>query len=280
MKSKLFAVGLLASLCFGQERKSFSVSVQGAGPALILIPGLECPGAVWKEFGDRYRSHFEVHAITIAGFAGEPAVPGLTLKQVKDDLIDYIRERQLNKPVLIGHSLGGFLAFWIGSSAPDLVGGIVSVDGPPYLPALVSSGAVDAEKMKLLYSSLGPKQLEQMSRMALSQMISDPKQVDVAAHWAGQSDPSFVGQAIYDLMTTDLRPELRNIRAPILMIGAAKAFASGETQLMKVRAAYEDQLKAASDHKLILAERALHFVMLDDPEFLYGATDEFLGVRP
>jgi len=278
MKTKLLTALLTASACFAQGHRSFSVTVQGSGPAMILIPGLECSRDVWQGFIERYSSGYEIHAVTIAGFAGEPAVPGLRLEQVKDDLIAYIRERNLVKPVIVGHSLGGFLAFWIGSSAPDRVGPIISVDGLPFLPAMMG-GAADAGQMRALYASMKPGQLENMSRMALAQMISNPKQVETAAKWAGRSDPSFVGQAMYDLMTTDLRPELRKLRGPVLLIGGAKAFSSDPQQLAKVRAAYEEQVQAAGDCKVVMAERALHFVMLDDPEFLYRVTDEFLGGR-
>src|SRR5882724_9050843 len=113
MKSKLFALALSASACFAQGHRSFSVDVQGSGSAMILIPGLQCPRDVWKEFMVHYSSRYQIHAVTITGFAGEPAIPGLGLSKVKDDLIQYIRDKELTKPVIVGHSLGGFLALWI-----------------------------------------------------------------------------------------------------------------------------------------------------------------------
>ena len=108
-------------------------------------------------------------------------------------------------------------------------------------------------------------------------MISDPKRIELATSWAARSDPAFVGQAMYDLMTTDLRPELRKLRAPVLLIGAGKAFSEKPEQLSKMRAAYEDQVRAASDHTVLIAEHAFHFVMFDDSDFLYRAVDGFLG---
>ena len=37
--------------------------------------------------------------------------------------------------VMVGHSLGGFLALWVAATAPDAVGPIVAVDGVPYKTA-------------------------------------------------------------------------------------------------------------------------------------------------
>src|SRR5437016_159006 len=105
-----------AAVC---QPTSFSVSVSGLGRSMILIPGLESPAAVWDEVAAHYKSTYQVHALTLAGFAGQPAVPDLRLSTVRDDIIRYIRENRLDRPVIVGHSLGGFLALWIAAAAPD-----------------------------------------------------------------------------------------------------------------------------------------------------------------
>ena len=105
---------------------------------MILIPGLQCSGAVWNEAVAHYSDEYQVHVLTIAGFAGEPAIPGLRLSTVRDDLIRYIRENKLDHPVIVGHSLGGFLALWIAATAPDMrshrLGGWRSVSARPIQP--------------------------------------------------------------------------------------------------------------------------------------------------
>jgi N-formylmaleamate deformylase len=289
MKRKWFAAALsfllLAPLCLAQAHTSFSVEIDGTGPPMILIPGLESPGQVWKNLIENYRTKYQIHALTLAGFAGEPAVAGLRLEKVKDEIIAYIQKNKLAKPVIVGHSLGGFLAFWIGSSAPDLAGEIISVDGLPFLPALMDPAAsvadsrVQAEQMRSLFASMKPEQMQTMAKMSLTQMISDPKMVDTVVKWAERSDAGFVGQALYDLMTTDLRAEIAKISCPVLLIGAGKAFASNPDQLARVRTTYELQVAKAPQHKVVMAEHALHFIMLDDPQFLIREIDEFLGMR-
>jgi pimeloyl-ACP methyl ester carboxylesterase len=131
-----------------------------------------------------------------------------------------------------------------------------------------------------MYESMDAGQLAGISKMALSAMISDTKDVEMALEWARRSDPAFVGQAVYDLMTTDLRSQMDSVRVPVLMIGAAKAFAGDQQRLAAVRAAYERQIAGVKDHKLEMDPNALHFIMLDDPEFLLGAIDRFLTEGP
>jgi len=274
LRITLLAAAAQIAVC---QNTSFSAVVTGSGKPMILIPGLESSGAVWNGTVEHFRDRYQLHVLTLAGFAGQPAVAGLRLPAVRDDLIRYIRDQRLDRPVLVGHSLGGFLALWVAATVPDLVSRVISVDGVPFLPSLFNPAAQpgesreQAERMRKLYAPLAPSQLEAMSRMALTQMISDPKNIEMAARWASQSDSAFVGQAIYDLMTTDLRPEVSRITAPLLLIGAGKG-ASPQT-----RAAYEDQVAKAPDHRVVVADGALHFVMLDDPSFLLGAMDRFLA---
>lgn len=280
----LLLAAILAPAAVCQPR-SFSVSVSGSGLPMILIPGLESPAAVWDGVAAHYRSNYQVHALTLAGFAGQPAVPELRLFTVRDDIIRYIRERHLDHPVIVGHSLGGFLALWIAAAAPDLACLIVSVDGVPFLPALFDPAAgvdrsrADAGQMRRMYASLDSAQMETMARMALTRMITAPNDVEMAAKWAASSDASFVGQAVYDLMTTDLRPEMGKLRAPLLLIAAGKAFGDTPGRLSEVQSAYEKQVEAAPDHHVVVAANALHFVMLDDRAFLLNAMDGFLSAK-
>src|SRR5262245_61908149 len=52
---------------------AFAVEVRGDGRPVILIPGLACPGAVWDGTVEHLRDH-QTHALTLAGFAGQPRI--------------------------------------------------------------------------------------------------------------------------------------------------------------------------------------------------------------
>lgn len=264
--------------------RAFTVRVTGTGnQPMILIPGLLSSGDVWDSVVEHFSSRYRLHVLTIAGFAGVPAVDGPLLPRVRDELIAYMREENLDQPVLVGHSLGAFLAFWVASTVPDAVGPIVAVDGVPFMPALTNPFAnvagvkAQAERMRALYRSMTPEQLGMQIRMVLAHMISDPANIARAADWAAQSDGHATGQAIYELMTTDLRAEAANIRANVLLIAAAKTVASIPDRLEAVQKAYEAQVARVPNHRVIAALGALHFVMLDDAEYLHSTMDAFLG---
>ena len=260
---------------------SFSVTVSGNGPAIVLIPGLLSSGEVWSSTVERYQKRYQLHTVTLAGFGGPAPVGEPFLSRVRDELIAYIREQKLRKPVIVGHSLGGFLAFWIGSTAPDLVGGIVAVDGVPFLPALgnpavtAESAAAQGAQIKSIYGSLSPEQLVTQSRMAMTTMITAPADVERAMTWVAKSDARTAGIAIAELTANDLRAGIAKITAPVLLIGAPGAVP--EPMRPTVEKGYAAQVAQLPSARVKMAGKARHFIMLDDPDFLFAALDEFLA---
>ena len=87
---------------------------------MILVPGFASSGEVWTDVVAHYKAKYQCHVVTLAGFAGVPAANPTSLARVRDGIVDYIRAKKLDRPVLVGHSLGGFMAMWVASSAPDL----------------------------------------------------------------------------------------------------------------------------------------------------------------
>ena len=112
---------------------SFNVQVTGQGRPMILIPGLMSSGDTWKSTVARYQDRFRCHVLTLAGFAGVPPIKDPLLATVRRELVDYIRAQRLDRPVIVGHSLGGTLALAIAAEHPELTGPIVIVDSLPFL---------------------------------------------------------------------------------------------------------------------------------------------------
>lgn len=269
---------------------SFDVRVTGTGPAIVLIPGLLSTGEVWRTTVERYKDRHTLHVLTLAGFGGPAPIGAPFLSRVRDELIGYLEgvqragsERGLptDKPILVGHSLGGFLSLWVAATAPELVGGVVAVDGVPFLPALVNPAATadgakaQGEQIRTMYAGFTTDQLVSQSRMALTAMITALADVERALAWVRVSDPATAGIAVAELMSTDLRPTVATITAPTLLIGASGA--APEAMKPAFQNAYELQVAAVPRARVIMATKARHFIMFDDPAFLFAALDEFLA---
>jgi pimeloyl-ACP methyl ester carboxylesterase len=282
----LLAVGTPAALADGPKKPPFAVKVVGKGRPMILIPGLTCSGDVWDATVEHYKGTYECHVLTLAGFAGQQPVPGPFLDTMRQGLADYIRARKLDKPVVVGHSLGGVLVYALGASHPDLVGPLVAVDGLPCLGAAFNA-KVDAEAMKKQAEQLRERmeklpreQYLAQSKALLRGWISDKKQREAAEKWGADSDQATAARAMAELLGKDLRPELGRIKTPVLLLGAwskdMEAFGLKRDQVMK---RYEDQVANIPRHQVAIAENAKHFVMFDAPDWMFAQIDAFLAQK-
>lgn len=261
---------------------SFRVDVTGNGPALVLLPGLASSGAVWDETVAQYKDRYTCHVITLAGFGGLPAVDAdPMLATVRDELAAYLRSQAPSGAVVVGHSLGGVLALWLAAEAPDVVAAAVVVDALPYLaaaqmPTATPEGmAPQAEAMRAMMAGQSQAQFRQSQAAILRTMITDSADVAKALATGGESQPAAVGQAFYELMTTDLRPLLPRIEAPVLVIGT---WAGSQPYLTRaqVQQTFDTQYAGLPGVRLMLHDTARHFVMYDDPEGLFREIDGFL----
>src|ERR1035437_4439984 len=182
---------LSAILVSAQTTKSFSVKIIGEGKPMILIPGLYCKGDVWNETVERYKTTYQCYILTLAGFAGEPPYKNDSiLYTVKEEIASYIKENKLEKPVIVGHSLGAFVALWVASSYPDIVGKIICLDGMPFLPAMQIPGATPestnamALNITRLMSNPDTNSVIAYQKMYLPNMISDTNRIKTVLDWA------------------------------------------------------------------------------------------------
>ena len=271
-------VGVLsanASATVQSSHDSFSVEVSGSGKAVLMIPGLMSDARIWRPTADALSNQYQLHIISIAGFAGKPAIEGALLPKVKQQLLNYINEQKLDKPAVIGHSLGAFMAFDLASSAPEQIGTVIAVDGLPYLaPVFTRSSATTVAMMqqqavflRQQYQQMSTEQLRAMTSQGLFIQASAEDAQQQVLQMASESSPTAAGQAIYELLTTDLRPEVHRIKSPVVLLGAAGALTS-DADRDAAKALYQQQISTIDQAKLVFNQQARHFIMLDQPDWL------------
>ncbi|MEP0357372.1 alpha/beta hydrolase [Paraglaciecola sp.] len=280
VNSKAFAGEQIAS------HNQFRVEVSGAGRPIILIPGLMSDSRIWDSLASSLSTHYELHKISVAGFAATPAVTEPSITELKTQLLSYIHQRRLHKPIIIGHSLGGFMGLWLASSAPKAIGPVISVDGLPFIGPIftrsndttVQSLAAQAQQIKQMYSNMSLQQLIEQSRYSLSvQASTDAAKAKVMA-MIETSDPTTSGYAIHSLMSHDLRQDIANITSPVLLLGASGGFDS-DSQKTMVETLYKQQLSHLPHAQLTMNTQARHFIMFDDPLWLNQQVIQFLGAQ-
>lgn len=276
----LFASSVKASAA----TPSFKVDVSGKGKqSMILIPGLTCPGDVWQETVAHYQKKYTCHVLTLPGFAGQkPITTDSYLLTVRDEIIQYIKDNKLKKPILTGHSLGGFLALWISVTEPGLVGGNVIVDSLPFLGAVQDPKATEAsakpmaENMRRMMANATPEQVKQSQQYFLPGMVNSKDKLELLSKWGVESHAPTVAQAMYELQTTDLRDALSKSTTPTLVLGAWIGYKDYGFKRESIQNTFDVQYEKLAAKTILLSDNGKHFLMYDDLTWMLTQMDLFL----
>jgi non-heme chloroperoxidase len=106
----------------------------GSGRTIVLLTGLGNNAHVYDKFAPKLTSKYHVYGITRRGFGVSSApASGYSADRLGDDVLAVIDALKLNRPVLVGHSLGGEELSSVGSRHPEKVAGLIYLDaGYPY----------------------------------------------------------------------------------------------------------------------------------------------------
>jgi pimeloyl-ACP methyl ester carboxylesterase len=106
---------------------------------------------------------------------------------------------------------------------------------------------------------------------AKSMALTPAAQEKVAA-WMAKADSRVSGQAMYEDLTTDLRPDMASIATPITLV-----FPYSDA-MPKERAEpfYRAQYAKAPQVTLVPVADSGHFVMLDQPQAFAAAVEQFV----
>lgn len=266
------------------DQNGISVLVQGTGTDIILIPGFASSYEVWADLASRLRQNHRLHLVQVAGFAGSTAVThldGQVVAPTVEAIAEYIRSQRIEAPVIIGHSLGGEVALMLGARHPDQVGRLMIVDAMPFYTLLFDPTATSetatphASAMRNAMLAATPEQAEAMQQASIAR-LAKTEGVRPGLVAAGMnSDRKTMADAMYELMVTDLRPELGRIKVPVQVVYAYDPLYGVEAS--HIDAMFRDAYASTPDVSFRRIDDSFHFIMLDQPELFADAVITFIN---
>ena len=260
-----------------------AVEVKGKGPDVVLIPGLSSSPRVWDTTiaavpGYRY------HVVHVAGFDGlAPGAnaSGPVIVPVAEEITRYIREAHLKRPAIVGHSLGGAWAMMIAARHGELASRIMVVDMMPFMGAMFMGPNAKPEQLagiaeqfrKGIAASTGDARRKQTEQTIAGMVKTESLRAD-AVRQSMTSNAAVSGQAMSELIITDLRPELAKIKTPVTVLWALPP-AAPVTQA-QMTAFYAASYANAPQAKLKQVADSYHFIMSDQPVVFQSELKAFL----
>ena len=270
-----------------------SIGTMGKGSPVVLIPGLASPRAVWDGVAPALAAKHRVILVQVNGFGGDD--PGANLQPgvldgIVADLDGYIAAKKLQKALVVGHSMGGLVGLMLAKAHPSDLSRLMIVDSLPFFAVIMAPPGVDptpamvapyAAKMRDgIVASYDKPLSDEMVAAQTRGLALKPGSVVTMSAWAKAADPRVTGEAMYEDLTTDLRPSLATIATPITMpITMLYPWNAATLPKAKADAFYRKQYAAAPHVIFVDIAESAHMVMLDQPEAFKAAVVAFVEAQ-
>jgi pimeloyl-ACP methyl ester carboxylesterase len=254
------------------------------GSPIILIPGLSSGAYVWDETVKQLKDDHVLYVVTLAGFNGVPAMEGPKLAKAKQSLLELIQSQKIDKPVLVGHSLGAALSTWFAQEHSNLIGGVFAVDGLPVFPRTENMPAAQRPAMAQgMRGQMAAASQEVFAGQQLQYMrttgVVDEKLAQTLATLSAKSDKVAVAEYMADLLMMDIRADLGKIKVPFTMISPyyAPDFAAMNISEEAKTAYYASLIPNLPQLKMVSISGSRHYPMYDQPKIFAEKLQEFLN---
>ncbi len=248
------------------------VETRGRGPDVILIPGLASTSEVWRRTADKLDDRHTVHLVSVRGFGDVPVAAnadGALGGPVSAEVRRYIAWRRMDRPAIIGHSMGGLIALNVAADSGARVGRVMVVDSAPFFPSLIAPGATvgDVEPLaRIAYQAilfLGDEALRGQGAMLGGQLGGASDTLFGSLGWQG-GDRGALAQGLYE------------VTAPVTVVyGWSPDDASPRSRIDGLFRSSYANLRTPARFEPI--EGAEHMVMIDQPTRFQAAVDRFLS---
>jgi pimeloyl-ACP methyl ester carboxylesterase len=242
-------------------------TLSGRGPSIVLLHGWMCNRKFWKKQIEVLSQTRQVLTLDFRGHGdSDVAKDGYTIEQLADDVCEVLKGLEINRTVVVGHSMGGMVAQQFCLSHKNYVAALI----------LVTTIAADPE------GHLISKRIERDAhhlgfRNAFLQHFDGWFGATTESnmiHWVREQmlhTPETVGlNLVLAYRRFDLRTHLPNLRLPTLVIGTTL-----DASAVPVEAEILAELIPGAN--LVMIEEAGHFPMLENPQALNKAMEAFLS---
>ena len=268
---------------FSSDR--FEVIVEGTGPDVIFIPGLTSHPEIWDPTVTHLSGRYRTHRLHLSGFAGRPAggnAEGLVSAPVAEELARYIREAGLEQPAVVGHSMGGSIGLMLAARHPEAVGRLMVVDMLPFMGAMFGPPGTTAESVRPVADQVRDGMADASSEdwaarsaQSITAMINTESARAGPIRHGATSDQDVAARAMHELITTDLRPELGRITAPVRVLYVAFTAPGMTPELTDT--IYAMSYQGLPGVELRRIDDSAHFIMFDQPAAFHAELDAFLS---
>ena len=111
--------------------KLYSKIYGDKGQDLIVIHGLFGMSDNWNSLGKQFAKYCKAHLIDLRNHGRSPHSTDFNYKVMCEDVLEYMKDHNIQKPILLGHSLGGKVAMKFAFTYPEKIEKLIVADIAP-----------------------------------------------------------------------------------------------------------------------------------------------------
>lgn len=167
-----------------------SYVTKGAGLPVVFLHGFCEDKSIWEDFTEPVLAHATTICIDLPNFGQSPAMPQATIEKMAEAVIELLDFLGVEKCILVGHSLGGYVGLAVAEFYPDRLLGFVMFhstafeDSPERKEGRnkamnnINQNGVEPFVRALIPSLFSPNQIESKHiKLAISTLVENAKKL-------------------------------------------------------------------------------------------------------
>ena len=217
-----------------------------------------------------------------AGFAPGANRGGPVVVPVAEEIARYIRAKGLDRPAVIGHSMGGTIGTMLAARHPEMVGRLMTVDIMPFVGSMFGPPGSTSESVRPIADQMRKQLLAGppgAPSSMLEQMVSEMTRTDsmrpVLLKYARESDLQTVANSFREVIVTDLRPDLSRITAPMTVLYVIPV--GLPIQAAEFERSLRQSFANARGAHFVRIDDSGHYIQIDQPDRLVAEVAAFMS---
>jgi pimeloyl-ACP methyl ester carboxylesterase len=107
-------------------------SIEGEGPALLLLHGFCEDGSMWDSFKKVFLENYTVICPDLPGFGRSEAFDEISMEIMASSLNEILKSENIENCIFVGHSMGGYVAMAFAELFPEKLAGLCLFHSHPF----------------------------------------------------------------------------------------------------------------------------------------------------
>ena len=236
---------------------------------ILFIHGLGSSTRDWHNQVEYFRSYYDIITVDLHGFGqSDRTQRQLTIHDYAQDILELIEHLHVEKPHIIGLSLGAMVCYEIATSYPHLIRSAVFINAlPEFIPRSFK------EKLNVIFRFaiirlLGMKILGKvLSKKLFTHSHQQPLKDEFLQHWSRNKRKNYIA-AMKAILNWSVVSKLDRVNIPTLIIAAEHDYTTIESK--------QKFAAMLPNTTVTIIENSWHATPVDQPDKLNKALMTFL----